>query len=110
MYHPERIFQRRQAAIDATGEDSIEEISIEVDIGENRGMYKNILKNNRKCYQIPIFYFPKISKNFKKKSAVLYPIFIQLCNFRIIDEKFFKKIFLIIFCQILVLFLVTLVL
>ena len=43
MYHPERIFQRRQAAIDATGEDSIEEISIEVDIGENRGMYKNIL-------------------------------------------------------------------
>lgn len=50
MYHPERIFQRRQAAIDATGEDSIEEISIEVEIGENRGMYKNILKNNRKCY------------------------------------------------------------
>ena len=50
MYHPERIFQRRQAAIDATGEDSIEEISIEVDIGENLGMYKNILKNNRKCY------------------------------------------------------------
>ena len=35
MYHPDRIFQRRQAAIDATGEDSIEEISIDVDIGEN---------------------------------------------------------------------------
>ena len=66
MYHPERIFQRRQAAIDATGEDSIEEISIEVDIGENRGMYKNILKNNGNCYQIPTFYFPKISKISKK--------------------------------------------
>ena len=88
MYHPERIFQRRQAAIDATGEDSIEEISIEVDIGENRGMYKNILKNNRNCYQIPTFYFPKISK---KKSAVLYPIFIQLCNFGIVDGTFLKK-------------------
>ena len=39
MFQPDRIFRRRPPAIDATGEESIEEINIEIEIGVLGSIY-----------------------------------------------------------------------